>query len=146
MGLGTITGVFTRLQTDQQRPKAAKLVLTCTAGAAGDANAHLFPATILNSLAALSGLFHIEGMMIRSIKAIPDSGTPPTASTSLTITDEYGVDLLDGAGNGFIPSSGNAWSMNTIFPALISGNITLNITGNLVNGAIVTIVIELIGT
>jgi len=146
MSVGTITGVFTRIQTEVGRPKAAKLELTCTAGAAGDANAHLYPATVINTLAALAALWDIRGMMIRSLKAIPDGDTPPTDGSSLTIKDEYGVDLLDGAGAEFIPSTGTAWTMNTIFPALITGDITLAITGNSVNSAAVTLVLELVGT
>ena len=139
---GSVVGVFTRLRTNVSRPKAAKLELTCTA----DSALHTYPSTIINNLAALYQLWDLRGMMIRSLKAIPSAVTPPTDKSSVTIKDEYGVDLLDAAGDSFIPATGTAWTMNTLFPALITGNITLDISGNLVNSAIIVLVIELIGT
>jgi hypothetical protein len=139
---GSVVGVFTRLRTNVSRPKAAKLELTCTA----DAALATYPSTVINNLAALSGLWDIRGMMIRSLKAIPSAVTPPTDKSSVTIKDEYGVDLLDGAGDLFIPATGTAWTMNTLFPSMITGNITIAITGNLVSSAIVVLVLELVGT
>lgn len=139
---GTVVGEFTRLRTNVGRPKAAKLALTCTA----DAALASYPSTVLNNLAALSGLWDIRGMMIRSLKAIPSAVTAPTDKSSLTIKDEYGVDLLEGAGDLFIPATGTAWTINSVFPALITGDTTLAITGNNVVSAVVVLVIELIGT
>lgn len=139
---GTVVGEFTRLRTNVGRPKAAKLALTCTA----DAALASYPSTVLNNLAALSGLWDIRGMMIRSLKAIPSAVTAPTDKSSLTIKDEYGVDLLEGAGDLFIPATGTAWTINSVFPALITGDTTLAITGNSVVSAVVVLVIELIGT
>ena len=138
---GTITGSITRIQTDQDRPKVAKVVLTCTAGSAD----HLFPSTVLNTLILAEG-FNIKGMKLHSVRAIPDAVTPPTNGTSVTIKDEYGVDLMDGAGDVFIPDAGVAWTNLEFLPALITGNLTVAITGNLVNSAGITLVLELVGT
>jgi hypothetical protein len=138
---GTVTAALTRIPTDIGRPKMAKVVLTCTA----DATAHTFPSTVLNTLLLAAG-FDIRGMRINSVKVIPSAVTPPTNASSMTIKDEYGVDLMDEAGVTFIPAAGTAWTINSIFPAFITGDITLAITGNLVDSAVLTLVIELIGT
>jgi hypothetical protein len=150
MGLGTITGLLTRIQTPQGRPPICKLALTCTAGAAGDANAHLFPATVINPLAVDSNgtLFDIRGLKLYSVKAIP-GGTAPTDATDLTITDEYGVDLLGGKGTDLVDATSKTWipagPVGYAFPALITGNITVNITNNLVDSAVTTLVLEFVG-
>lgn len=148
MAEGTITGLLTRIPTPMDQPKVAKLVLTCTAGTAGEAGA--YPATVLNALAVDSNgsLFDIRGMKIYSVKAYPGD-TAPTDATDVTITDEFGVDLLGGKGadlvdattKTFIPSGPGAFAQ----PALITGNITINITNNSVASAVTTIIIELMG-
>lgn len=150
MALGTITGVLTRIQTKQGRPQICKLVLTCTAGAAGDANAGLFPATVINPLAVDSAgsLFDIRGLKIYSVKAYPGA-TAPTDATDVTITDEYSVDLLGGKGTDLVDATSKTWipagPANYAFAALITGNITVNITNNSVASAVTTIIIELVG-
>ena len=150
MGLGTITGLLTRIQTPQGRPPICKLALTCTAGAAGDANAHLFPATVINPLAvdANGNLFDIRGLKLYSVKAYPGA-TAPTDATDLTITDEYGIDLLGTKGTNVINATSKTWTPvgpeNYALPALITGNITVNITNNLVDSAITTLVLEFVG-
>lgn len=150
MGLGTITGLLTRIQTPQGRPPICKLALTCTAGAAGDANAHLFPATVINPLAvdANGNLFDIRGLKLYSVKAYPGA-TAPTDATDLTITDEYGIDLLGTKGANVIDATSKTWTPvgpeNYALPALITGNITVNITNNLVDSAITTLVLEFVG-
>ena len=150
MAKGTITGLLTRVYTPLGQPKVAKLVLTCTAGAAGDADAGTYPATVLNPLAvdANGSLFDIRGLKIYSVKAYPGT-TAPTDATDVTITDEFGIDLLGGKGadlvdattKTFIPSGPGAFAQ----PALITGNITINITNNAVAEAVTTIVCELMG-
>jgi len=150
MGLGTITGVLTRIPTSANLSRAAKLVLTCVAGAAGDANAGLYPATVINPLAvdADGNYFDIRGLKINAVKAYPGT-TAPTDATDVTITDEYGIDLLGGKGadlvdattKTFIPAGPGAFAQ----PALITGNISLNITNNSVAEAQTTIIVELIG-
>lgn len=150
MGLGTIVGLLTRIQTPQGRPPICKLVLTCTAGAAGDANAHLFPATVVNTLAVDSNgnSYDIRGLKLYSVKAYPGD-TAPTDATDCTITDEYGVDLLGGKGENLIDATSKTWipagPSNFALPALITGNITLNITNNSVDSAVTTIILELVG-
>jgi hypothetical protein len=150
MGLGTIVGLLTRIQTPQGRPPICKLALTCTAGAAGDANAHLFPATVINPLAVDSNgtLFDIRGLKLYSVKAYPGD-TAPTDATDCTITDEYGVDLLGGKGENLIDATSKTWipagPSNFALPALITGNITVTITNNSVDSAVTTIILELVG-
>lgn len=150
MSLGTIIGVLDRIQTKQGRPSMAVLRLTCTAGAAGDANAHLFPATVINPLAVDSNgsLFDLRGLKLYSVKAYPGA-TAPTAATNVTITDEYGVDLFGGKGTALVDATNKTWipigPANYALPALITGDITVTVTNNLVNGAITTLILELTG-
>lgn len=150
MGLGTITGLLTRIQTPQGRPPMCELALTCTAGAAGDANAHLFPATVINTLAVDSdgNSFDIRGLKLYSVKAYPGA-TAPTDATDATITDEFGIDLLGGKGANLIDASSKTWIMagppDSYMPALIMGDITLTISNNSVDSAVTTIILELVG-
>lgn len=138
---GTITGVLSRIQTQQGRPQIAKLVLTCT----GDAANGSFPATVLNTLQTD---FRLEGLQFYSIKTIP-GGTAPTDNSDITITDEYGVDLLGGKGTNLISATLKKWALfgpeNFAVSALITGNTTITITNNVVNSAVITIILELIG-
>lgn len=150
MSLGTIIGVLDRIQTKQGRPSMAVLRLTCLAGAAGDANAHLFPATVINPLAVDSNgsLFDLRGLKLYSVKAYPGA-TAPTAATDVTITDEFGIDVLGGKGVDLIDATSKTWvpvgPANYALPALVTGNITVNITNNSVDGAITTLILELTG-
>lgn len=143
---GTITGVLTRVQTQQGRPQVTKLVLTCT----GDSSNGSFPATVLNPLAQDSDgtSFDIRGLQLYSMKVIPGS-TGPTADSDVTITDEYGVDLMGGKGTDLLKNSAKSWALfgpsGYSVSALITGNITITITNNSVNSAVITIVLELIG-
>ena len=150
MALGTIVGLLNRIGTKQGRPSMATLKLTCTAGAAGDANAHLFPATVINTLAVDSNgdLFDIRGLKLYSVKAYPGA-TAPTDATDVTITDEYGVDLLGEKGTDLVDATSKTWipigPANYALPALVTGDITVNITNNLVDGAITTLIFEFTG-
>ena len=150
MAIGTITGLLKRINVKQGRPSMAVLELTCTAGAAGDANAGLFPATVINPLAVNSdgSLFDIRGMKLYSVKAYPGA-TAPTDATDATITDDYSIDLLGGKGTNLIDSASKTWIMagppDSYMPALITGNITLTITNNEVASAVTTIILELVG-
>lgn len=138
---GIIVGTLSRIQTQQGRPQMAKLVLTCTADAANAS----FPATILNDL---QSQFLLEGLQLYSIKTIPGA-TAPTADSDITVTDEYGVDLLGGKGTNLISNTAKKWALfgpqNYTASALITGDVTINISNNNVNSAVLTIVIELIG-
>jgi hypothetical protein len=138
---GAITGTFTRVG----RPQMVKLVLECEA----DAVNHTFLSTTLNDLADQAGFFPLEGLQLYSIKCIPDGITPPTDGSSVTITDEFGVDLLGGKGQGLISSTEKTWVLfgpsGYYVSAFITGDVNINISGNSVNSAKLTIVIELIG-
>lgn len=143
-----ITGILKRSIVKQGRPSMAVLELTCTAGTAGEAGA--FPATIINPLAvdSVGSLFDIRGLKLYSVKAIPGT-TAPTDATDLTITDEYGIDLLGGKGTDLIGATSKTWipigPAGYALPALITGNVTVTITGNLIASAVITIVLEFVG-
>ena len=143
MAAGTITGAITRIQAQQGRPQIVKVVLTCTASADNAS----YPATVVNTLANIS-TWDLRGLKLYSVKAIP-GGTAPTDATDLTITDEYGVDLLGGKGENLIDATSKTWipvgPANYSIPAFVTGNITVNITGNAVNSAVTTLVLELVG-
>lgn len=143
MADGTITGTLERIQTQQGRPQIVEIVLTCTASADNAS----YPATVVNTLSGIS-TWDLRGLKLYSVKAIP-GGTAPTDESDLTITDEYGVDLLGGKGTNLIDATSKTWTpagpSNYALPALITGNITVNITNNAVNSAVVTLVLELTG-
>jgi hypothetical protein len=148
MAFGTITGILKRSIVKQGRPSMAVLELTCTAGTAGEAGA--FPATIINPLAvdSVGSLFDLRGLKLYSVKVIPGA-TAPTDATDLTITDEYGIDLLGGKGTDLIGATSKTWipigPAGYALPALITGNVTVTITGNLIASAVITIVLEFVG-
>ena len=138
---GSITGELIRVSNQNQgRPSIAKLVLTCVADAAAT-----FPATVLNDLQTAH---RIEGLQLYSIKTIPGD-TAPTTDSDITITDEYGVDLLGGKGTNLISNTAKKWALfgpqNYTASALITGDVTINISNNSVKAAEITIVIELLG-
>ena len=141
---GTITGTLTRVPTQQIRPQIVRINLTCTADAADGS----YPSTTINSLDNISDWI-ITGLKLYSIKIIPDVVIPPTNLFSMTILDDLGVDLLGSRGIGIIPTSGPLWIPcgpdRIILPALILGDIFINISDNEVNSAILTVELELIG-
>lgn len=143
---GSITGALTRIPVKMGRPAMAKLVLTCTA----DSSNGSYPATIINPLAVTSDgrTFDIRGLKLYSVKCYP-GGTAPTDATDLTITDEYGIDLLGGKGTDVIDATSKTWTLvgpsGCYSPALITGNLTVTITNNSVNSAVTTLILELVG-
>ena len=74
---------------------------------------------------------------------ITNPGTPaPTANYDITLTDEDGIDLLDGAGaNRHTSNSESFYPLIGAQPFAqpILGTITLNITNNSVNSAVTVI-------
>lgn len=138
---GTITGVLTRIQTQMGRPQMAKLTLTCV----GDASDGGFPAAILNDLQTE---YDLRGLQLCSIKVIPGA-TAPTDSSDITITDEDGVDLLGAKGTNLISATLKTWALfgpaGYTVSALITGDVTINISNNIVHSATIKIIIELIG-
>ena len=146
MAAGTITGVLTRILTKTGRPAMAKLVLTCTASST-DAS---YPATVINPLAVTADgrTFDIRGLKLYSVKAYPGD-TAPTDETDLSITDEYGIDLLGTKGTNVIDATSKTWTLvgpsGSYSPALITGDITVAITNNAVNSAVTTLILEFVG-
>ena len=141
MAIGTITATLERIQTPQGRPKLVVITLLCTAGAAGDANAHLYPSTVINDLVD----FDLRGLKLYSIATIPGT-TGPTDNSDLTITDRYGVDILAGAGANLVDNATKNRTVIGIASAvIITGDITLDIINNAVDSAATTVVLELIG-
>ena len=145
MSLGTITGTIERINTPRNRPSLTILTLLCTAGAAGDANAHLYPATIINAVSGISD-YDLRGLKLYSIVTIPGT-TPPTDNSDITITDRYGADVLAGAGADIVDHTAiNRVVFNPDTAAvIITGDLTLNITNNTTASAVTTVVLELIG-
>jgi hypothetical protein len=144
MALGTITGTIERI-TSSNKPLAI-VTLTCTAGAEGGAPGdHLFPATVINDLILTEG-FDIRGLKVYSIVTSPGA-TGPTDNSDLTITDKYGIDILAGAGANIVDNAtANRVVLNPDTAAvLITGDLTVNITGNIVDGAVTTLALELVG-
>jgi hypothetical protein len=123
---GTITGTLERMAVRQESP----------------------PILEVNTLSGISD-YILKGLKLYSIKVFPSGVTAPTSGTSVTITDSRGLDLLGGKGSGLIPNTGNGWAAfgpsNYALPALITGNFTITISGNLVNSAGITVVLELTG-
>ena len=141
---GSITGTATRVPVRQGSPPMVLITLTCTA----DATAHTWPATVVNTLDNVS-TYDLRGLKLYSVMAIPSAVTAPTAATDLTITDTNGVDLLGGKGTDFISDTAKTWipagPSNYAFPALITGNITVTMSNNLVNSAVITLVLQFVG-
>jgi hypothetical protein len=140
---GTITGTIERMAVRQGSAPIIEIVLSCVASV----DAATYPATVVNTLSGVSD-YILKGLKLYSIKAIPGA-TGPTAGTSVTITDSRGVDLLGDKGSGVIANSAKTWAAfgpsNYAFPALIMGNFTVTITGNAVNSAVITLVLEITG-
>jgi hypothetical protein len=140
---GTITGTLERMAVRQGSAPIIEIVLTCTAG-----DAAAYPVTVVNTLSGVSD-YILKGLKLYSIKSIPSAVTAPTAGTSVTITDSRGVDLLGDKGSGLISNTAKTWAAfgpnNYAFPALIMGNFSVTITGNVVNGAIITLILEITG-
>ena len=140
---GTITGTLERIQTQMGRPQIVEIVLTCTASADNAS----FPATVVNTLSGIS-TWDLRGLKLYSVKAAPGA-VAPTDESDLTITDKYGVDLLGGKGINLIDATSKTWCPagpeGYALPALITGDITVNISNNAVNSAITTIILEFVG-
>ena len=137
---GTITGTIERINTSKSKPLVI-ITLTCTA----DASAHTYPATVINTLSGISA-YDLRGLKLYSIVTVPGT-TGPTDNSDLTITDRYGIDTLAGAGANIID---NATSNRVVAnpdtaAVIITGDLTVNITSNIVDSAVTTIVLELVG-
>lgn len=145
MALGTIVGTLERVGSPLNRPSLVILTLVCKAGAAGDANAHLYPASVINSLPGISD-YDLRGLKLYSIVVVPGV-VGPTDNSDITITDRYGADILAGAGANIVDNTGiNRVVINPDTAAvIITGDLTVNIINNAVDEAVTTVVLELIG-
>lgn len=141
---GTITGSLQRIPVQQGRPQLVEITLLCTA----DVATHTFPSTIINHLSGIIE-YDLRGLKLNLVKAIPDPVTPITAASELTVLDPYGVDLLGGKGLDFLSDTEKTWTffgpLDYYIPVHITGDITVNINGNLVDSAKCTLILELIG-
>lgn len=119
--------------------KTIKNIIEVALICAADAAAATFTATVLNSL---PGMPDILGYYLYSVKAWPGA-TAPTDASDLTITDKDGIDLLGGRGTDLIDAttmtSCCAGSVANAMPMPVMGPITINITNNAVNAAVINL-------
>ena len=110
-----------------------EVALVCEA----DAAAATFTAAVINNL---PGMPDILGMKLYNVKVCPGV-TAPTDASDLTITDADGIDLLGARGTDLIDSASMtsccAGSSGTEMPMPVMGPITINITNNVVNAAVI---------
>jgi hypothetical protein len=120
-----------------------KIKLTCT----GDASNGTIPATVINTLANIADV-DLRGKKLYEAKAYP-GGTAPTDATDVTITDEDGIDLLGGRGADLVDATSKTYiavgPASTYQPALITGNMTLNISNQAVHSAVFYIILTIVG-
>jgi hypothetical protein len=137
---GEITAAIERWKAGERH--SAKVTLTCT----GDASDGSFPATNINTLVKALG-YDIRGMKISEVKAAPGA-TAPTDATDVEITDENGIDILGARGTNLIDATSKTYIVpgpaSQHQPVLVTGDLTIAITGNSVHSAITTIVLNLI--
>jgi hypothetical protein len=103
-------------------PPTAVITVSCTA----DASTGSYPAT------SITGLLY----PLASVEIVP-GGTAPTAGFSVTITDFNGADQLTGQAINLGASGAQAFSVSA--SKAQANTLTLNITGNAVNSATVTV-------
>lgn len=140
---GTITGTATKISSPfLNRSEAIIVTLTCTA----DAVAHTYPATVVNTLPNVLSR-NLVGLYLYDVQAYPGV-VAPTDATDLTITNEAGIDLLGDKGTNLIDATSKTQTLvgpNGVYaPQLITGNITVTISNNLVDSAVVTLVLTFI--
>jgi len=141
--VGTVTGAATVVKKIAGQPAVVKVVLTCTGGTAGEAGT--YPATVINTLSGVSSTT-LLGLNLHYIQVYP-GGTAPVDASDMTITMD-GVDILGGRGTDLIDNT----SLTSCAPGTvgavgdipITGNITLNISGNTTASAVVTIILTFI--
>ena len=132
MADGTITYTVTDIPDDNRNPPMKVLTFNCVASA----DLATFPATTIDAdtIARLKGYNLVEG------RTNPGA-TAPQAAYDITLTDSDGIDLMGGrmadrsatASEAAVPeiASGVPW------PRPVDGALTLTITNNNVNSAIV---------
>jgi hypothetical protein len=112
-----------------------KIAITATA----DASAATYPATDISALLSVLGV-NPKNTFLYYAKVKPGA-TAPTDASSFTVKDADALDLLGGRGASAIlaasTNSVNAGTPDTPMLMLIDSALTLAITGNSVNSAIV---------
>lgn len=140
---GSVIGTINRIQTQQGRPHLVEISMAFVADAI-DAS---FPVTVINTLTDVAR-YDLRGVSLNAVFAIP--GTPaPTTACELTITNSNGFDLMGGKGLDFISDVEKTWTcfgpLDWFMPVPITDNISVNLSGNLVNEAALTLIVQLIG-
>lgn len=134
VGTCTVTGPTpvgnTQVFTNSQ-PFVTTIVCTADAGAA------TFPATTIPALLSTSS--QLQGYYITRVEIVPGA-TQPTAGYKVTITDSNGVDELGGNATNLSASVAQIFATGAAATP-INGSETLNITGNAVNSANVTVLV-----
>ena len=138
---GTVTGAISAIKTPYSNDtKFLKVTLTCTGGTAGDAGT--IPATVINTLAGVIA-YRLTGTDLTFVMAYPGV-TPPTDASDITITMD-GVDILGGGGTNLIDSttytSTPPGTVSAYGDVPITGNITLNLTNNIVASSIFHVIL-----
>lgn len=110
------------------------VTFTCTA----DASNGSFPSTAMPGVIASS---QVQGYFITRVEVVPGSPNP-TAGYKMTITDANGVDELGGNAGNLSASVAQIFSTGAAVTP-INGAEMLNITGNTVNSANVTVLVFL---
>lgn len=127
---GTVDLVYRQITDSLIEVKATG---TCEAAAA------TWPATVLSHRPENDNI-DLTGWYLWLVTAWP-GGTAPTDASDLTITDLDGIDILGGRGTNLLDAtsltSTCAGTTTTDMPMLITGPVTLNLSGNSVNAAIV---------
>ena len=138
---GTITGAIERIETTQGRPRLVILTLTCLADSVNGS----FPAAInISDMTALAA-YDLRGLKLYSVATIPGA-VGPTDNSDMTLLDRYGIDILAGTGSNIIDNTAlNRVVIGGASAVLVTGDLTITITGNSVNSAAFTIVLELTG-
>jgi len=133
---GTATPVYNRATG-----KLEMLQVDLTCGTKGVTSPD-YTATVINTISGIAD-YDLKGLYLYEVRA-KFSDTPATINSDLTITDDFGVDLLGGAGTDMLDSADYTsvpagTSATVYFKRPVTGNITANIIGNLVNDAVIYI-------
>jgi len=127
----------TSFSTGQKDAGVYVVTYTCTA----DVSAHTFPSTVISGTATASKL--LWGWYLYSVETL-SGATQITNSSSYTIKDASGFDLMGTKGASAISNSTTVGVKTFAFPASggfspTVGPLTLAITGNSVDSAVVTV-------
>jgi len=148
-----MAGTVTMIQTNYKvfgETTIKKLVFTCTA----DVAAASYPETSTGTVTGAKGQNTTHTQWFRGWflhKIIVDPGAvAPTVDSDLTIKDDHGIDVLDGNGTDLIHNtdSKQSYAMIDGVPSLqpMMSDLTLAITNNAVNSAVLTVTLVFVRT